>query len=353
MLHFARLAVYAILSLTLHSSLASAIYTNTSKATITSSSTTIALQAFGSQDVSSSVDPSQTSNSTKGTLPTPSSTFLASSNGTTSALTGAALSSAVSCATALSQYAESSYSWSFNHQNYTSFITTATISASTWTYPVYASGAETTRLCDKNPRVIGTILPPSSNATLIHGASSTVMMTETDGGAPYPTPAPNCSINANDCKALYSYSSIIDPYTPQCSVSGTSVTPLSSEAGTTPLAFGSTSTATGDCSDCVIMAKEAQLLYWPIRTEDGSGELCSGEAATPAVTLSGTQTGTAPNSFVTDGVTITSPSVAISLTGISRRDGCYSTLDRTIIPVNPGKVTSIRGELGGYLVSSN
>ena len=65
--------------------------------------------------------------------------------------------------------------------------------------------------------------------------------------------------------------------------------------------------------------------------------------------LNGTRTGLGPNTFVTAGVTITSPSVAISLAGVSRQDGCYTTIDNTIIPVDADSVTSIRGGGIGYL----
>nr|OQO24277.1 hypothetical protein B0A51_07979 [Rachicladosporium sp. CCFEE 5018] len=78
-------------------------------------------------------------------------------------------------------------------------------------------------------------------------------------------------------------------------------------------------------------------MYWPITTVDGSGDLCNKTASTI------TPPPTAPRSFVTDGITITSPSVAISFGHMSRADQCGRTINATIVPVNPSEVTSVRG----------
>ncbi|OQN98400.1 hypothetical protein B0A48_15668 [Cryoendolithus antarcticus] len=78
-------------------------------------------------------------------------------------------------------------------------------------------------------------------------------------------------------------------------------------------------------------------MYWPVTTVESSGDLCNKTAATI------TPTPTAPKSFVTDGITITSPSVAISFGHMSRADQCGRTINATIVPVNPSEVTSVRG----------
>ncbi|KAG9605836.1 hypothetical protein KCU77_g584, partial [Aureobasidium melanogenum] len=55
------------------------------------------------------------------------------------------------------------------------------------------------------------------------------------------------------------------------------------------------------------------------------------------------RTGDGPNTFVTGGVTITSPSVGIYLASVSRADGCYTTLASTVVVVPPSEVWSARG----------
>lgn len=78
-------------------------------------------------------------------------------------------------------------------------------------------------------------------------------------------------------------------------------------------------------------------MFWPVTTGRG-GDLCN----SPGSTITASPTGP-PNSFVTEGITITSPTVAISLGFMSRVDGCGTTINHTIIPVHPDQVTSVRG----------
>ncbi|KAH0288101.1 hypothetical protein M436DRAFT_81617 [Aureobasidium namibiae CBS 147.97] len=59
-------------------------------------------------------------------------------------------------------------------------------------------------------------------------------------------------------------------------------------------------------------------------------------------------TGDGPNTFVTDGITITSPSVAISFASVSRVDGCFTTLESTIIVVSASEVMSARSARALY-----
>ncbi|KAH0364867.1 hypothetical protein KCU65_g6486, partial [Aureobasidium melanogenum] len=60
------------------------------------------------------------------------------------------------------------------------------------------------------------------------------------------------------------------------------------------------------------------------------------------------RTGDGPNTFVTGGVTITSPSVGIYMASVSRADGCYTTLASTIVVVPPSEVLSARGARALY-----
>ncbi|KAG9943344.1 hypothetical protein KCU85_g8765, partial [Aureobasidium melanogenum] len=92
------------------------------------------------------------------------------------------------------------------------------------------------------------------------------------------------------------------------------------------------------------MASSAQLLYWPVRTIDGSGNLCNSSVQTQGLP----RTGDGPNTFVTGGVTITSPSVGIYMASVSRADGCYTTLASTVVVVPPSEVLSARGARALY-----
>ncbi|KAG9514296.1 hypothetical protein KCV07_g8179, partial [Aureobasidium melanogenum] len=147
---------------------------------------------------------------------------------------------------------------------------------------------------------------------------------------PFPTPQAPCTISDEDCQALYNKNSslVYASYTPICNITSTS-----------PLPTYSTDSAGQSCSLCYVKANSAQLLYWPVRTVDGSGNLCNSSIQTQGLA----RTGDGPNTFVTGGVTITSPSVGIYLASVSRADGCYTTLTSTIVVVPPSEVSSARG----------
>lgn len=91
------------------------------------------------------------------------------------------------------------------------------------------------------------------------------------------------------------------------------------------------------CDNCLIAASTARVMFWPVTTASG-GNLCNNTASTITASPTGP-----PNSFVTEGITITSPTVAVSLGFMSRVDGCGTTINHTIIPVHPDQVSSVRG----------
>ncbi|KAK4958256.1 hypothetical protein LTR10_004682 [Elasticomyces elasticus] len=92
------------------------------------------------------------------------------------------------------------------------------------------------------------------------------------------------------------------------------------------------------CDACQIVAASARLLYWPVTTVPGSGDLCNKTAETITATPTGP-----PRTFVTSGITITSPTVGVSFGGMSRIDGCGTTIKDTIIPVRPEEIATVRG----------
>ncbi|PPJ51440.1 hypothetical protein CBER1_09148 [Cercospora berteroae] len=97
-----------------------------------------------------------------------------------------------------------------------------------------------------------------------------------------------------------------------------------------------------------VMAEQAQLLYWPVQVKDPSDDslLCykPNEAGVmrTAETIPGTRTGDGPNTMVTDGVTITSPMIAMVYTNVGRADGCGPHIAKTIRTMQPEHLSSIR-----------
>ncbi|GAB7362057.1 hypothetical protein MBLNU230_g2091t1 [Neophaeotheca triangularis] len=193
-------------------------------------------------------------------------------------------------------------------------------------------------LCDGHPRVVGSVETsvgePVTSTTTWYNTN-----TNFEWATSYTKPPP-CSILPDDCISLWSTWSI-----KSSSVANTvSVYVVPEEPPcanpTTSLTFTySTNSAGRNCDNCMIVASTARLLYWPVTTAQGSYDLCENRA--PTVPATRTQTG--PNTFVTHGLTITSPTVAISFGMLSRADGCGPTMTSTVVPVNPDEVSSVRG----------
>ncbi|KAK5695293.1 hypothetical protein LTR97_008799 [Elasticomyces elasticus] len=275
------------------------------------------------------------------------------------------LSPVLSCAQALSSYSLASVSWSQDQSNtddYTYWVTaTITDPATTYVIPAYQP-AKTTTLCDGNPRAMGRAsITGNSTVTL---AQMTTVEIQSSQGAPYPSSKPSCSINLEECQALYELNStyviitemegasVCDPG----SITASPSDPLTSFGEETFGQENPTATPTassGTCNDCMIIAAEAQILYWPVRTQVGLGQLCdtTDQPLLPTYDpVNATISGPPSSTFVTAGVTITSPSVGIALTSVSRKDGCYGTVATTVIPMDPDSVVSLRGDLGGGYV---
>ncbi|KAK5692716.1 hypothetical protein LTR17_025347 [Elasticomyces elasticus] len=274
------------------------------------------------------------------------------------------LSPVLSCALALSSYSVASVIWSQDQSDtddYTYVVTTSITSpATTYVIPAYQP-AQTTTLCDGNPRAMGQAsITANSTVTL---AQMTTVEIQSSQGAPYPSSKPSCSINLEECQALYELNStyviitesegasVCDPG----SITAFPSDPLTSFGGDTFGQENPTATPTassGTCNDCMIVAAEAQILYWPVRTQVGLGQLCEPyPGPSPTYGAVNASISGPPSTFVTLGVTITSPSVGIALTSVSRKDGCYGTVDTTVIPMDPDSVTSLRGDLGGGYIN--
>lgn len=155
--------------------------------------------------------------------------------------------------------------------------------------------------------------------------------------APYPTPKP-CSIGPDDCALLYSsWTSHWHSLTQASPNYNQGLLNPPCETSRRPEPTYSTNAKGEQCDNCQIAGHQIRLLYWPVTTAKG-GDLCSNKAQTVTSTTTGP-----PRSFVTDGITITSPTIGISISGLSRVDDCGTTIDHTIIPVLPEDVSSVQG----------
>ena len=87
------------------------------------------------------------------------------------------------------------------------------------------------------------------------------------------------------------------------------------------------------------------MLYWPVTTVNG--DLCEGNGSTVAPT----PTGNGPNTFVTMGITLTSPTVYLSFSTIYATQGGFmdyigTTLSNTIIPFASSDISTQCGSFG-------
>lgn len=244
------------------------------------------------------------------------------------------------CAQTLASWASASTDWSYAHSSY--HVTTETYKQPAWATEVIPSykASSLTTLCDGHPRVVG--FAGSTSLSTILGTSGQFTMSAYNvtqyvyNTPPYPTPQAPCTISNDDCQALYEKNSslVYASYQPICNISSTSSTTLTY----------ATDSAGHTCSMCYLRASSARLLYWPVRTVNGSGDIC----ASSVQTLGLPRTGDGPNTFVTDGVTITSPSVGIYLASVSRQDQCYTTVASTVVVVPASEVLSARGARALY-----
>ena len=262
------------------------------------------------------------------------------SNGSiTSSGSGPAYAS--SCQSALWNWKHSSESYGFSHESPTAVPYTIDWPVSV-TYNISdVSASRVITLCDGQPRAVGAASIAKSTRL---ATTETYYTTTIEVPGSYPTPMP-CSIGPSDCANLWStFASITkniaydntDVPEPPCATSGTIVPFVTDICSVLPNEQG------GDLPAPWVVAQAARLLYWPVRTVNGTDYLCSRSTDLPQ-TVPGTRTGSGPNVFVTGNLTITSPTVGISFSGLSRIDGCGPTIDHTIFTAAPGQVSSVRG----------
>jgi len=89
-----------------------------------------------------------------------------------------------------------------------------------------------------------------------------------------------------------------------------------------------------------------RMLYWPVQTVDG--DLCKGNGST----MMPAPTGSGPNTFVTMGTILTSPTVYLSFSTIYAIQGGFMdyigpTFANTIIPFASSDISTQCGSFGG------
>ncbi|CZT22297.1 uncharacterized protein RCC_08166 [Ramularia collo-cygni] len=153
-----------------------------------------------------------------------------------------------------------------------------------------------------------------------------------------------CTIGSSDCVNLYeTYSALLSTALPGMTKGLTFSAPPCATGANRTFSFSS---ARCDQGYVGIRASSVQLLYWPVRTVENFDYFCNHHSITAPVspqTLPGTPTGSGPNTFVTGSLTITSPTIALSFSALSRYDDCGTTIDHTIITLLPEQLTSVRG----------
>ncbi|PIA98032.1 hypothetical protein CB0940_06437 [Cercospora beticola] len=259
---------------------------------------------------------------------------------------------ASSCQTDLFSWLNASRAYISQHAAQTSYHTEYSETVWTLKWPTSlasigggVAAASVTTLCDGNPRVVGS----GQYLTWSTVTREVYTVTETHVSGPYPTPAP-CTIGAEECtqlhdwyetaklKVLYANQTL---YEPPCATSGTAI-PSGKKSCQPPVVEG-----WGNFTN-EVMAEHAQLLYWPVQVKDPTDDslLCykPNEAGVmrTAETIPGTRTGDGPNTMITDGVTITSPMIAMVYTNVGRADGCGPHIAKTIRTMQPEHLSSIR-----------
>lgn len=252
--------------------------------------------------------------------------------------TGSGSEYAQSCQSALWEWHKASATYGISH-TVPSLVTAASYVPAT----PHVSASSVITLCDGYARAVG-------NASYIKTQSSNDSTTYTvHGAAPYPTPAP-CSISPSDCANLYSsYSKATAALVP--GVNTTVSAPPCNTNGSHSIPFSTTSCSYGGVVG--VRGASVQLLYWPVRTADNPEYFCSshspyGSSKPNPMTLTRTPTGSGPNTFVTGSLTITSPTIALSYSDLSRIDGCGPTIEHTIITMKPEELSSVRGARALY-----
>ncbi|KAK3627679.1 hypothetical protein LTR56_015460 [Elasticomyces elasticus] len=188
-------------------------------------------------------------------------------------------------------------------------------------------------LCDGHPRALGSA---SYTQVLVTTLSTDYLYPVRS----YTVPHPTCSIDASDCVRLWEeYTTSNLARMPQCITGNLTVpnTQITTQPSSNLPDYHASTTCAPSQGVCFIFAETMRLVYWPVRTNPGSDNLCDKHASTLHDTKSDT-----PRSAVYEGVTVTSPTVAMSLSNVGPGN-CGTQIDRTVILVPPEQVFSVEG----------
>ncbi|KAK3073641.1 hypothetical protein LTR53_004600 [Teratosphaeriaceae sp. CCFEE 6253] len=241
-----------------------------------------------------------------------------------------ALARAQSCVASYSAFSSSVSSYEGAHGHNTTVLTTFAYTYTSSVAPASTHATSLTTLCDGHARVVGRATTYNASASLVTSVDI-YNYTASTSATTYPGATPTCSVSPDDCDLLWS------AYRSELSVANEAT---ATDASYTPLFPPTclTAGATPTCSVCQIVAESARVMYWEVKTVPGSGDLCNRTAKTVTAGPTGP-----PRSVITNGITITSPTVGISFGGLSRMDGCGTTVANTIILANPEEIATVRG----------
>ena len=144
----------------------------------------------------------------------------------------------------------------------------------------------------------------------------------------YPVSPPSCTVGPAACQVLWDEWYTGSGAFPTCSAPSTSYSVATNTAG-------------GLCDTCEITAEVARLLYWPVTTK-GAFETNLCRPPSDIETIPGERTSQGPSTFVTAGVTITSPSVGVWVSGLRRLDSCHTSIRETVLVADADQFYSVK-----------
>ena len=238
--------------------------------------------------------------------------------------------SAVDCACRLQHYSRSSSSWLSDDADIITYSTVFYNVTTSWGYTSTRCGPVTVPLtiyCDGIPRANQTCITSSSwtTETILYSNTSTRRRT-----GPLAFPPPPCTISDDDCVGLSA--------SLESAVS----------RGFTNASEGVNFNCDSPCNLCRIDAAGARVLYWPPQTIVANNSCAFVQGHRTIIEATQTIPGK-PNTAILDGHTLTSPSLYVSLSGVSANGGdCGTTYSTALISIPPGGLSSYNGDLGGF-----
>ena len=267
-------------------------------------------------------------------------------NSVASSPTDVGLNSVRSCATALQSYCAAYYAWADSSPYGESWESIPSYTSTTTIYQYV-----TTTLCDGIPRAISPHDPVVSSSVVDPGGQAVEL---TYSVTPPCTVAPEDSssflaIMSSETdsynSATMSFFSALSSWTSEKCIKSSETwscpADLTDGMPTSPLY--PVAACVTPCSSCQITAQAVRLLYWPQSALPSNGICLSGDEANMTM-FTAKSTGTGPNTVLFDSTYLTSPTAYLSYSGVGVSWCGNQSIIRTntIIPVDPGDVSSLR-----------